>query len=152
MVSTPVANGSGDMISEAASRSPSAWESSSPAGCRWCQVSGRRWYCSASRSRRVAWTLACSVVAAMRRQTIPAVFTTPTAKIAQAAAMATATSKRPLSNRGVIARSITWPSTHDCPTVARAYTVAPATAIANGFGCRATCRAITRSPRRSRRP
>jgi len=34
MVSTPVANGSGDRISEAASRSPSARDSSSPAGAR----------------------------------------------------------------------------------------------------------------------
>src|SRR5512132_4220920 len=43
MVSTPVANGSGERISEAGSRSPSALDSSSPAGCSWCQVRGSRW-------------------------------------------------------------------------------------------------------------
>ncbi len=92
------------------------------------------------------------MVAAMRRQMTPAVLTSPTAMIAQAAATAAPAWKRPLSNRGVTTRSTTWPSTHDCATVARAYTVAPATAITNGRGCSATWAPITRRPRRSRRP
>src|SRR5438093_9723698 len=82
----------------------------------------------------------------------PAVLTSPTATIAQAARATAPAWRLPLTNRGVTTRSTTAPSTNDWPTVARAYTIDPATAIANGRGCRATWAPITRRPRRSRRP
>jgi len=51
---------------------------------------------------------------------MPTVLTSPTATIAQAAATATPARSWPDSNRGVTARSTTWPSTQDWATVPRA--------------------------------
>ncbi len=82
----------------------------------------------------MASTLAPPIVAATRRQMIPAILTTPTAMIAQAAATVAPTARWPLANRGTTTRSTTWPSTHDWATIASAYTSAPTMAIANGMG------------------
>ena len=57
------------------------------------------------------------MVAAIRRVMMPTVLTSPTATIAAAAATATPAWSWPVSNRGVTARSTTWPSTHDWATV-----------------------------------
>ncbi len=111
MTTTPRDIGSGAKTCHVASTSALAFESSWPAGCRWCQASGRRRYCRVTARRYRAWSRYIVIPAAARRVTTPTAVTTATSARAPAASATWVPVTRPAAKAGARTASVTRPST-----------------------------------------